>query len=54
MCVAGGIIANFEPHKVVFVPCLFMVLFVPMVLIPVNRKRQEEQADHAFRNESDV
>jgi hypothetical protein len=49
MCVAGGITANFEPRKVMFVPSLFMVLFVPMVL-----RRHGEQPDLGIRKEFDV
>jgi len=54
MCVASLITAGFAPRKVVFVPCVFMALFVPMVLIPIHHKRQGEQPHHAIRNESDV
>jgi hypothetical protein len=54
MCMASLIAADFEPHKVVFVPGLFLVLFVPIVLIPIHHKQQGEQPNHAIRNESDV
>jgi hypothetical protein len=53
MCTAALIIADFELHKAVFVPCLSMALFVPMVLVPIHKKRQGERPD-AIRNESDV
>ena len=36
MCIAGSITALFAPHKAIFVPSLFLVLFVPMVLLPIN------------------
>lgn len=52
MCIATLIFADFEPHNAI--PCLFMALFVPIVLIPIHKKRQGEQPDHAIRNESDV
>ncbi len=42
MCTADLITAHFAPHRVVFVPVLFMVLFVPVVLIPIHHKRQGE------------
>jgi hypothetical protein len=54
MCVAGLITADFAPHKVVFVPGLFLVLFVPVVPIPIHHKRQGEHPDHKIRNESHV
>jgi hypothetical protein len=41
MCIAGLITAHFAPHKVVFVPGLFLVLFVPMVLIPTHNSGRE-------------
>ena len=54
MCIACLITADFEPHTVVFVPGLFLVLFAPMVLILIHNKRQGEQPDHAIRSESEV
>jgi hypothetical protein len=54
MCLASLITADFEPHKVVFIRGLFLVLFVPMVLIPIHHKQQGEQADRAIGKESDV
>jgi hypothetical protein len=34
------LIANaFAPHRTAIVPCLFMALFVPMVLLPINSKK---------------
>ena len=54
MCIAGLITAHFGPHSVVFIPGLFLVLSVPLVLIPINNKRQGEQPDHVIGNESDV
>jgi hypothetical protein len=54
MCVAGSITGLLAPHKFLFVPPLFLALFVPMVLIPIHRKRQGKQLDHAVGNESDV
>jgi hypothetical protein len=54
MCIAGLITAHFAPHSVVFVPGLFMVLFVPMVLIQIHNKRQGKQHEQAVRNKSDV
>jgi hypothetical protein len=54
MGIAGLITARFEPHKAVFVPGLFLVLFVPMVLIPLHNKRQGEHSDDAIRNEWDA
>ena len=44
---AGLITANFEPHKVALVPGVFLVLFVPIVLLPIHDKRQGEQLKHA-------
>ena len=29
----------FAPHRRVLVPCLFMALFVPMVLLPIHSKK---------------
>ena len=29
---------DFAPHRVVLVPCHFLPLFVPMVLLPMRRK----------------
>jgi hypothetical protein len=54
MCVACLIAADLKLHTVVFVPALFLVLFVPMVLIPTHRKRQGERPDHTIGNESHV
>ena len=54
MCAACLITTGFAPNKVVFVPCVFMVLFVPMVLVPIRNKRQREQPDPGIRKESDV
>jgi hypothetical protein len=54
MCIACLITADFQPHTVVFVAGLFLVLFVPMVLIPIHNKRQGEQPDHTIGNESHV
>lgn len=54
MCVAGSITGLLAPHKFLFVPPLFLVLFVPMVLIPTHHKRQGKELDRAVRNESDV
>jgi hypothetical protein len=54
MCIACLITADFQPHIVVFIPGFFLVLFVPMVLIPMHNKRQGEQPDHTIRNESHV
>jgi hypothetical protein len=36
MCIAGSITALFAPNKAIFVPSLFLVLFVPMVLLPIR------------------
>lgn len=44
MCVAGLITAHFAPHKVFFVPGLFLVLFVPVVLIPLHNQRSGRSA----------
>jgi hypothetical protein len=54
MCLAGVIAAHFAPHKVVFIPGLFLLLIVPMVLIPIPDKWQGEQHEHAVGNDSDV
>ena len=54
MCIAGLITAHFAPQSVVFVPGLFLVLFVPLVLIQIHNKRQGEQPEHAVRNKSDA
>lgn len=54
MCMAGLITANFEPHKVALVPGVFLVLFVPIVLLPIHDKRQGERLKHATGKESDV
>jgi hypothetical protein len=39
MLAACLITADLAPHRTALVPCLFMVLFVPMVLLPINSKR---------------
>jgi hypothetical protein len=39
ICTAGLITADFAPHRAVFIPCLFMALFAPIVLIPIHNKR---------------
>jgi hypothetical protein len=54
MCIAGSIAAHFAPDKVTFVPGLFLVLFVPIVLIPIRNKRQGERPDHGIGKESHV
>jgi len=54
MGIAGSIAAHFAPDKVSFVPGLFLVLFVPVVLIPIRNKRQGEGPDHGIRRESSV
>jgi len=49
MCTVGLITAGFEPRKVVFVPAVFLVLFVPVVLIPAHHKRQGGTAQSCDR-----
>ena len=39
MAATGWVTLNFAPHRVVLVPCVFMVLFVPMVLLPLRGNR---------------
>ena len=39
MCAACLITTDVAPHKAVFIPSVLMVLFVPMVLLPVRNKR---------------
>ena len=43
MCMAGLITAGFEPQNVVFVPCVFLALFVPMVLLALRHTPQMEK-----------
>jgi hypothetical protein len=38
MLTACLITLDFAPHRVSIVPCLFLPLFVPMVLLPMRRK----------------
>jgi hypothetical protein len=39
MLTACLITADFAPHRTALVPCLFMALFVPMVLLPLKSKK---------------
>lgn len=38
MCVTSSIVGWYHPHKVVFVPCVFLAIMVPMVLLPMENK----------------
>lgn len=54
MCVVGSITGLVAPHKFLFVPAVFMLLFVPMVLMPVHRRRRGEQPSDVVRKESNA
>jgi hypothetical protein len=36
MCVTSAIVGWYHPHKVVYVPCVFLALMVPAVLMPME------------------
>jgi hypothetical protein len=38
MCVTSAIVGWYNPGKVVFVPCVFMALIVPMILLPMKNR----------------
>jgi hypothetical protein len=38
MGVTSAIVGWYQPHKAVYVPCVFIVLMVPMVLLPMENK----------------
>jgi hypothetical protein len=40
MLTACLVTGAFAPHRTVFVPCLFMVFFAPMVLLPIHSKKR--------------
>jgi len=40
MLVAVLVTVHFAPRKALFVPCVFIALMVPMVLLPLEPKRK--------------
>jgi len=38
MCVTASIVGWYNPRKAVLVPCVFIALMVPMVLLPMENK----------------
>lgn len=38
MCVAATVVGWYHPRQAFFVPCIFLVVMVPMVLLPMKNK----------------
>jgi hypothetical protein len=41
MVATSLVMNNFAPQRVIFVPCFFMVMMVPAVLLPLESKRKD-------------
>jgi hypothetical protein len=41
MCLTIAIVGMYAPHRVVLVPCIFMAIMVPAVLLPLKPKRND-------------
>jgi hypothetical protein len=43
MCVSGLIVANYSPRRAMFVPCFFLIIMVPAVLLPLDKTADTKQ-----------
>ncbi len=45
MAVTASIVGWYYPRKALYVPCIFIALMVPMVLVPMKNKQKAEDTD---------